>query len=384
MSQQCIEMVASGTAPLAVVIITKVLGSAPRHEGTMMVFRPDGSSTGTVGGGLVELRAAEEAAKSLAGRRSSCVAVEMLGAQALGSDPICGGAVEFVVDFVADTTLYSAAATELAAGRDVFIKYAPVSPGGQIDGQLSVAVLGAGGAVLAGTSAGRPDADTIAAANAAADAARRDVIHGTTGGAGQTASGQMAAGRHSGAGSLFRAASGAPWLRVRPMDELYVFGGGHVGRALALFAAELGFVVTLVDTRPAFADADAYPEGIKVVQGDYAAIAKALPVRGSTYIVVATPNHISDLETVAAVLGRGYRYAGFVASRRKTTLILDQLKKDGFDPAEVDALRAPIGVDIGAETPAEIAVTICAELIAARHASPALATFDRDRARRRA
>ncbi len=84
-----------------------------------------------------------------------------------------------------------------------------------------------------------------------------------------------------------------------------------------------------------------------------------------------------------AILAREYRYAGFIGSRRKTRMILEQAVTDGFPPDMVAALRAPIGADIGAETPAEIAVAILAEIVAVRRGSPAVARMDGERERRR-
>ena len=86
---------------------------------------------------------------------------------------------------------------------------------------------------------------------------------------------------------------------------------------------------------------------------------------------VVSPGHSTDLECVRALLKREYRYAGFIGSRRKVRMILDQAASEGFPADKVKALRAPIGVDIGAETPAEIAVAILAELIATRRGTPA-------------
>jgi xanthine dehydrogenase accessory factor len=102
-----------------------------------------------------------------------------------------------------------------------------------------------------------------------------------------------------------------------------------------------------------------------------------VPVHAATYAVIMTRGHLLDLACVRAVLKRPYRYAGFMGSARKTRLILEQLEKDGCDPARVAALWAPIGLDIGAETPAELAVAILAELVAVRRNAGILADLRR-------
>jgi xanthine dehydrogenase accessory factor len=99
--------------------------------------------------------------------------------------------------------------------------------------------------------------------------------------------------------------------------------------------------------------------------------------------VILTRGHLLDLECVRAVLKRPCRYAGFMGSARKTRLILEQVAKDGFDPARVASLCAPIGLDIGAETPEELAIAILGELVAVRRNAGLLAGLQREREARR-
>lgn len=170
---------------------------------------------------------------------------------------------------------------------------------------------------------------------------------------------------------------------IEPAERFLILGGGHVGLALARQASELDFRVCVGDFRPEYADPERFPAGVETRCAAFADIIADYPFDASTYAVVVSPDHLSDLECVRAILKRDYRYAGFIGSRRKTAMILGQVASEGFDPAKVDALHAPIGADIGAETPAEIAVSILAEVVAVRRNSPRLAEMDSQRAERR-
>ncbi|MDA8410379.1 MAG: XdhC family protein [Treponema sp.] len=167
-------------------------------------------------------------------------------------------------------------------------------------------------------------------------------------------------------------------------DRLIICGGGHVGLALARLANEVDFAVTVVDSRPEFADSRRFPSGVEVLCGPYRESLDSLKPRAGDYAVVLTPGHKEDLVCVRALFPAGLRYLGCIGSARKTRMILEALKADGFDPSRVDAIFAPVGLDIGAETPGEIAVSILAELIAVRHGAVTLAAAVMDRARRRA
>jgi xanthine dehydrogenase accessory factor len=317
----------------------------------MMLFTPDGRSVGTVGGGRVEFDTAAIASRCLAEGSSIGIEVAMVGADATGSDPICGGKVALAVEYVADPAAYSAAAAALARGSTVTFVYELVPPGASKKGGLLAAVLDRKGSPVWGKGA---DIDHERALEAAA----------------------------SESGFVSEEGKRA-YVCVRPADRLLILGGGHVGLALARFAADLGFRVTVGDERQEFAAPGRFPTKVDAVHGKFLNIIEEFEFDDSTYVVIATPNHLFDLECVRAVMGRGYRYAGFIGSRRKTRMVLDTLTEEGFDRSEVESLKAPIGIDIGAETPAEIAVSILAEIIAARRDSPSLKTIDADRIRRR-
>jgi xanthine dehydrogenase accessory factor len=153
---------------------------------------------------------------------------------------------------------------------------------------------------------------------------------------------------------------------VFPQEKLIILGGGHVGQALAAMAAGLDFEVTVVDDRTHFAAPGRFPPAVRTLCAGYAEAIGAFPFDSATYAVIVTRGHLFDLECIRGVLARKYRYAGFIGSARKSKLLKAQAVSDGFEKSRVDTLHAPIGLDIAAETPAEIAVSILGEIVAVR------------------
>ena len=152
---------------------------------------------------------------------------------------------------------------------------------------------------------------------------------------------------------------------IRQPARLYIAGAGHVSVELAKLAAAVDFAVTVVDDRERFANLDRFPAARVVVDAIPSWFAAGdFPPDG--YFVVVTRGHRQDLETVRALVGRPWRYLGLIGSRAKVLKVFDALAADGVPRERLDDLHAPVGLDLGAVTPAEIAVSIVAELVAAR------------------
>jgi xanthine dehydrogenase accessory factor len=154
---------------------------------------------------------------------------------------------------------------------------------------------------------------------------------------------------------------------IEPSPELYVIGAGHVGFHLARIAQEAGFSVHVVDDREKFANPERFPTAVEIVVDDIPAwIARAnLPTHA--YAVIVTRGHTNDLEALRALAPRELRYLGLIGSRAKVARIYGELAKSRIDAEALSRVHAPIGLDIGAVTPQEIAVSILAELIAVKH-----------------
>ena len=155
---------------------------------------------------------------------------------------------------------------------------------------------------------------------------------------------------------------------IEPSPELFIVGAGHVGYHLARVAHEVGFVVHIIDDREKFANAERFPTAAQIVVDDIPQWLDRASLPAHAYVVVVTRGHTNDLEAMRALAARDLRYLGLIGSRAKVARIYDELLKDGRLAAEqLERVHAPIGLDIGAVTPQEIAVSILAELIAVKH-----------------
>ncbi|HJP40866.1 MAG TPA: XdhC family protein [Dehalococcoidia bacterium] len=142
-----------------------------------------------------------------------------------------------------------------------------------------------------------------------------------------------------------------------------VVGAGHIGRCLAKLADLLEFHVVVLDDREEFASEENVPEADEVICDKFGPTLERYPVGGDTHIVLVTRGHKQDEESLRRCVGRGAAYLGMIGSSRRTATVLRHLVDDGLDLAALADVRTPIGLDIGAETPEEIAVSIMAEVI---------------------
>lgn len=155
---------------------------------------------------------------------------------------------------------------------------------------------------------------------------------------------------------------------IEPSPELYIVGAGHIGFHLARVAHEAGFTVHVIDDREKFANAERFPQASEIVVDDIPQWLEHASLPLHAYVVVVTRGHTNDLEAMRALAPHDLRYLGLIGSRAKVARIYDELLKDGrLDPERLERVHAPIGLDIGAVTPQEIAVSIAAELIAVKH-----------------
>src|SRR5436189_3391963 len=154
---------------------------------------------------------------------------------------------------------------------------------------------------------------------------------------------------------------------IEPSPELYIVGAGHVGFHLARLAGEVGFRVHIADDREKFANAERFPTAAEIVVDDIPSWIARANLPPHAYVVVVTRGHTNDLEALRALAPRDLRYLGLIGSRAKVARIYDQLSAGQMPAAMLTRVHAPIGLDIGAVTPQEIAVSILAELIAVKH-----------------
>jgi xanthine dehydrogenase accessory factor len=152
---------------------------------------------------------------------------------------------------------------------------------------------------------------------------------------------------------------------ILPQPLLYLFGGGHVSMALAKVAASAGFGIGVVDDREAFANLQRFPMAQEVFTSYEEAFAKIQP-NASSYLVIVTRGHKEDMRVLAWAVRTAARYVGMIGSKRKVLSVYKALEQEGYRAEEMERVYAPMGLDIGALSPEEIAISIVAELIAVR------------------
>src|SRR5947199_3812266 len=153
---------------------------------------------------------------------------------------------------------------------------------------------------------------------------------------------------------------------VLPAASLYIFGAGHVSASLYKVAQNAGFDVTVVDDREAYANRERFPDAKEVIAEDFEKATARITPNESSYIVIVTRGDRDDMRVLRWAVQTQARYIGMIGSKRKTVTIFRELTKEGIPANLFERVHAPVGLDIGAITPEEIAVAITAELIAVR------------------
>ena len=322
---------------LAQAIILTHEGSTPRSAGSRMLLAgAEGGiariAAGTVGGGLVEARVMAAGALVLADGQRRVVSFELTGELAAGADMVCGGKLRVFLERIEpgeQGELYAELHKRLERGERTLLAV-PMGGGPRTLLPFRGPALGA------------------ALPEALVESAR-------------------SAGRDIRAPVVFTALDQRwflePWSGPSP---LYIAGAGHVSRPTAQMAAMTGFKVTVMDDRPEFANPERFPHAHEITTGDMRSCLSGLDIGPETSIVIVTRGHVDDADVLAQSLRTSAGYIGMIGSRRKRDAVYGKLRGQGFTDADFARVRCPIGLDIGAETPEEIAVSIVAELIQAR------------------
>ena len=153
---------------------------------------------------------------------------------------------------------------------------------------------------------------------------------------------------------------------VNPQPSALVFGGGHISKSLAKVLDIAGFAVSIVDNREAFANRERFPEAREVYAEEYEEIFTKLNITSSTYIVIVTRGHRDDMRVLRWAITTSARYVAMIGSKRKTIAVIRELEKEGLPAEAFERLHAPMGLEIGAISPEEIAISVAAEMIAVR------------------
>ncbi len=336
----------------AVATVVRTHGSTPQVAGATLVLGEGEdvrAAVGTLGGGCVEADAVDTALQVITDGIPSLRAYELTEDLAWNTGLVCGGTMWILVQ--RDDHAYT------FDGFDVLSGLAEASSGGapisivtrlkKHGGQLALAgrcVVKADGARLGSLGDVRVDL-------AAVDAALAQLPHGTA----RIVKDDTDRDGHD---LLIEAIASRP--------RIVVAGGGHVALAIARQAAALDFDVTIVEDRPEFASAERFPQAT-VLQGDVPATLGSLSYAWNSFIVIATRGHKLDADCVMQAVRTNARYIGLLGSRRKTVLIEQMLREEGVSEERIAAMRAPVGLDLGGRTPAEIALSVMAEITQIRY-----------------
>ncbi len=167
----------------------------------------------------------------------------------------------------------------------------------------------------------------------------------------------------------------------RPVLDLVIVGAGHIARPMARIGADLGYRVWVLDDRPEFATRERFPDAHAVVRADFSDPFRDVPLGSATHILLVTRGHRYDYDCLVRALRVDPlpAYVGMIGSRRRVRATFVQLLRDGIERERLGAIHAPVGLDIGAETPEEIAVAVAAELVKIRRGGSGASLRDVER-----
>ncbi len=370
------EMLANKDS-VAVATIVGVKGSVPREVGAKMIIHPLGRHVGTVGGGCGEADVIRAAVGVMDSGIPTTVRVDLtedVSMQALG---VCGGIFDVFVERVGPAAVEDAAA--IAESQ-------PVKAHPQESAADRVATL------LASTAAREPVA--LVKVLEGPQPGREAVVWLDRPPLGDLALPETVSARAlDDAREVLRlrqhrqlcypAEGVVLFVEVqRRSPELVIVGAGHIAVPLAQMATICDFAVTVLDDRPAFANASRFPTARRVLAAPLRETMRGLSLDQDSFLVLVTRGHTHDVECLLEALERPVAYIGMIGSQRRVDAVFKLLADEmGIDPAKFDRVYAPIGIAINAQTPAEIAVCIMAEMINVLRGGPASSIADRRRTR---
>jgi xanthine dehydrogenase accessory factor len=333
---------------VAIATVVRTQGSTPQVAGAKLIVTDDprGRAAGTLGGGCVEADAIEAARGVLASGGRSLRAYELTEDLAWNTGLVCGGTMWILAERGSDALG--------AEGQSMLEALVQAATGG-----TPIAIV---------TRLHRRGRELSFAGRLFVDADGR--VTGAFGDAAQQLRAVAAA--------VEQIRHGTPRVvvlddehealiePVAPRPRLFVAGGGHVALAIARQAQLLDFDVTVLEDRPEFADPARFG-GATVLQGDVPATIASLDYGWNSFLVVATRGHKLDADCVLAAARANVKYIGLLGSRRKTVLIADMLREQGVPEDRIGAIHAPVGLDLGGRTPAEIALSVLSEITQERY-----------------
>ncbi|HEY7347835.1 MAG TPA: XdhC family protein [Ktedonobacterales bacterium] len=357
---------------VALATIVKRRGSVPREVGAKMIVHPGGAITGTVGGGCGEAEIWRSALLAIESGRPQSVYVDLTEEIALSSQGVCGGTYEvFVQPWSNSPRLapldlpmgqYARAAEEALAANQAAVLVTVIHATGAWHQRLGAQVLVREDSAVTGTLDLEPALEpTIReAALAAIRASEPGVVE------------------YAGSEGSIAEVFFDPFL---PRPDLLIVGAGHIAVPLARLAASLDFEVTVIDDRASFANKDRFPQASQIFVGGAEPTLRGLRITPRSHLVLVTRAHSHDVEALRAVIDSEAAYIGMIGSQRRIWAVYKLLHDEGVSAEKLARVRAPIGLDLGGSTPAEIALCIMAEIVMLRRAGSGVPLSDRLRER---
>ena len=340
--QEAVQQMEKGDS-IVVATVVRTKGSTPQKPGSKLLVRKDGSGVGTLGGGCVEgdiWFAAKELMKS--GRGAEHREYQLNEELAAEDGLVCGGTMYFLIDPVYRPDDYLPIARQIDSayrgGRPVAVASVVRPP---IDGDESIGsrlVIHEDGATSGTLGDSELDRGAVRKALELMVPGNNQYVVADDG------------------TEYFIEAYTTP-------PQLVLCGGGHVSKAIAPLAKSLGFRIFITDDREEFASKERFPEADLIVAKKPEDAIPELPINPNTFIVIATRGHRYDNVALEAAARTSAQYVGLLGSRRKTILIYEDLLSSGVPVERIKEIRSPVGLDIRARTPEEIAVSIMSEVV---------------------
>jgi len=332
-----------GGEDLVQATIIKHAGSTPRSVGSKMFVRRDGSIIGSIGGGLVEFEMQKLAREIFESRKARIVTVDLTGEDAATTDQmICGGRLEFLVEYLAATAegakQMRQLVTSLQEGKKGYL-IKPLDTGGDTVSRMEYCLVRRDKQDLGSF----PGPESWIPLLTAESARKKSPVVAEVDGK-----------------RFFVDPSFLP-------GTVYLFGAGHVSRPVAELAAMVDFRTVVLDDRAEFANEERFPKADQIiVVPSYDNLFAGLEVERDSYLVIVTRGHLHDKTVLEQSLRTRAGYIGMIGSKRKQHLLYEELMGKGFAEDDLKRVHNPIGLDIHAETPEEIAVSIVAQLVLVR------------------
>ncbi len=314
------------------VTIVESSGSVPRGQGARMLVADSGLVCGTIGGGALEHMALSEAADVLRVKNSRSQRLDLSNSGAATLGMVCGGSVGLYYLYIngggADAIALAGRLPELLQSREPAWLIVRIADGTR------------GSIIFYDACNGFSRSDVAPNGLVPILSGRRALI--------ELGGDRYFAERLSNAGTV------------------YIFGAGHVARELVPLLSRVDFSCAVLDDRAEFARPELFPEAYRVLLTDFSDIGRDIELTGDDYVVVMTRGHGHDADVEAHALRSEARYIGVMGSASKRVTVSRKMLEQGFSPEDLERVKTPIGLEIKSDTPAEIAVSIAAELILKR------------------